>query len=123
MPPDRRHIRSLLVAVPIIYNSSMANYVAHYTKKIEGLERRAQKLRRMLGSGASEEKLLRAAEEVLAARVRVVRAKQALIRQTGDHEAEFARMRSAILALSAVTPEAVLAEFRKHLDRPALRTC
>jgi hypothetical protein len=90
----------------------MANYVAHYTKKQAILRRREETLRRFVERGVSEQPLIRAAEEVLAARIRALQARLATIPPTvGPDTTASARIAAKIEALRATPAETILAEF------------
>lgn len=92
----------------------MANYIVHYTKKFEIRNHKEQKLRRYLASGASEEKLLRMAADVLAARISALRMIRAKIVPTGGLEVkdQYDEIDKQISFLQASSPVAILAEFR-----------
>lgn len=94
----------------------MASYVAHHTKKLEMLEQKELKLKRLLKRGTSEEKLLEAALLVRDARVRVFKAKLATIPPKDDPQTarQLSSLRDKISRSSAISPDAVLAEFRRE---------
>ena len=60
----------------------MSNYIPHYTKKIEILEKRERTLRHAIKGNLSHEKTVRAVREVREAQFRVIKAKRAQIRPT-----------------------------------------
>ena len=57
----------------------MANYVAHYTKKLQTLARKKLALKRLLSGQWTEEEIAIAAEEVRESQIRVLEAKKAQI--------------------------------------------
>lgn len=57
----------------------MANYVAHYTKKLQTLARKRLDLKRLLSGKCTEEQVAIAAEEVRESQIRVLEAKKAQI--------------------------------------------
>jgi hypothetical protein len=58
---------------------NMANYVAHYTKKLQTLTRKKLDLKRLLSGQWTEEEVAIAAEEVRESQIRVLEAKKAQI--------------------------------------------
>ena len=57
----------------------MANYVAHYTKKLQTLARKKLCLKRLLGGRWTEEEVAIAAEEIRESQIRVLEAKKSQI--------------------------------------------
>jgi hypothetical protein len=84
------------------------------------LEKRAALLRTLLNQSASEYKLLKAAERVRHARIRVLRATigeiPSIIR-TPQHNRRIAKLGGKIESLLATTSMTILDEFRR-MDRP-----
>jgi hypothetical protein len=90
----------------------MSNYVPRHTKKRETRCRREEALTRLVERGVSGPKLIRAAEDVLAARVRELRARLATIPPAdGPGSARSARIAAEIEALRATPVEAILLDF------------
>jgi hypothetical protein len=90
----------------------MSNYLPHYTKKLEILERKQETLRRLIAQGAKADRLIAQAIEVRDARVRVLCAKRAKIVPSERNQDHHDRLTDKIGELQAVTPETILAEFR-----------
>jgi hypothetical protein len=91
----------------------MSSYIPHYTKKRQILRRKEQNLRRLIQRGAGKEKLFRAAEEVRAQRIRVLKAERATVPPMGGPQAHrFDAIDNKIEALLAMPLEAILAEFK-----------
>lgn len=57
----------------------MANYVAHYRKKLETLERKKAALKRLLSGQWTEEELAMAAQAIQESQIRALEAKKAQI--------------------------------------------
>jgi len=90
----------------------MSNYIPHYTKKRQVLARKEQALRRLILRGSTREKLIAAAEEVRASRMRMLKAERATIPPKGSPEFErMAAIDEKIQALSVTPVETILAEF------------
>ena len=85
----------------------MSNYLPRTQKKRERQERLENDLRRLIARGADADKLLAAAEDVRAARIRTVRA----LRQHCCFIGSTAHYDAAIAALQATPAAAILAEF------------
>lgn len=89
----------------------MASFVPYHGKKRDRLERLEERLRRLIGRGASEEKLLVAALAIRDCRIAVLRARQ---NQNPESDAQlraaFLELQNKIDALKALSAEAVLAE-------------
>ncbi len=92
----------------------MSNYLPRTQKKRERQERLETDLRRLITRGADAAKLTGAAEEVLAARIRTVRAERQHCWALGST----ARYDAEIAALQATTAESILAEFGVRMDGP-----
>jgi hypothetical protein len=88
----------------------MAGFGQDHGKKIEQLNKREQKLRRLIGRGAAQNKLLQAALEVRDGRICVLRARRNKAQLVLERESPQAE-RAAIEALRALSAEAVLAEY------------
>lgn len=85
----------------------MSNYLPRTQKKRERQARLENDLRRLIANGASDEKIVTAAEEVRAARIRTIKADRrhcCFIGSTARYDAEIA-------AIEAVGIEVILAEF------------
>jgi len=85
----------------------MSNYLPRTQKKRERKERLESDLRRLIAAEASRDKLVAAAEQVRAARIRTVRADRqhcCFIGSTARYDAEIA-------ALQATGADVILAEF------------
>jgi hypothetical protein len=94
----------------------MSNYIPHYTKKRKILRRKEEALHRLVWRGVSGPKLIRAAEEVRAARVRELQARQATIPPAdGPGAVRSAKIAAEIEALRATPVEAILEEFGVRL--------
>jgi hypothetical protein len=105
----------------------MSNYIPHYTKKREARRRREQALQRLVERGVGGAKLIQAAEEVRAARVRELLARLARIPPAdGRKSASFRKITADIEALRVMRVEAILEEFNvpPHLtsQQPAAST-
>lgn len=86
------------------------NYIPHYTKKKEILNRKEFYLEQFIRSNADEDKLVEAAEEVRDARIRVLNAKKSTIPPVGDDEL-YAEIDAKIEKASKVTVNDILEEF------------
>jgi hypothetical protein len=90
----------------------MSNYLPHYTKKRQTQSRKEETLRRLIKLGASEDKLIAAAEEVRAARIRTFRASLAKLPSGGRIvTVESAKIEFQIEVIMATSAHAILAEF------------
>jgi hypothetical protein len=90
----------------------MSNYVPHYTKKRAILKRKEDTLRRLINRGVNKQKLMRAAEEVRAARIRALQASLATLPPADRPDATASAWIAArIEALRATPTESILAEF------------
>jgi hypothetical protein len=90
----------------------MSNYVPHHTKKKERLANREDELLRAIHDGKSRDVLLRLAEEVRLARIRVLRAERAkLVPASKWHACNLAAFDSRLAVLAASTADAVLNEY------------
>lgn len=91
----------------------MTNSLPYKEKKRDRLKRLEKDLSRLMERGATDEKLLGAAEEIRDCRVRVLKAVQSQIPQMNAEERNrFLRLGEQIRLAAAVTPEQVLAEFQ-----------
>lgn len=86
----------------------LMNYIPHYTKKKQQLARRKAALVRLLNSDASVTKLLAAAEEVRAAKVRVLRAQRATLAPTDRNTEQFERVDARIAEVEQQTAAELL---------------
>jgi hypothetical protein len=92
----------------------MSNYIPWYGKKRERLARRENDLHRVLLRVGSEEEVTRAAEEVRAARIRVLKAERARVRPCGGpHATRFQEVDDAIRECLATPVDAIIAEYRR----------
>lgn len=94
----------------------MSNYIPHYTKKKQQLAHREEAIKRLLKSGAAKEKLLSAAQEIVDARVRVLRSQRATLPPSERNAEDFARIEGKILAAMQQMPEEVLSQFRREVE-------
>jgi predicted nucleic acid-binding Zn-ribbon protein len=79
------------------------------------LKKRTATLRTLLASGASEHKVLRAAEKVREAKIQVLRAtigQVPSVLRMNAHSRRLAKLNSQIETLRKTTPECLLAEFK-----------
>jgi len=88
----------------------MSNYIPHYTKKKQVLERREASLRRLVEANVSISKLTEAAEHVRQSRIRVLRAERATIVPEGDGTL-YDRIDARIQTLADTSVELILEEF------------
>jgi len=91
----------------------MAQYQFH-SKQSQLLSFKEDKLRRLIAGGATEKQLLRMAETVQVARIRIIRVLRSKLVPCGgqDLKARYAELDQKINDLLAATPEAILNEFR-----------
>ena len=87
------------------------NSITHYTKKRQILARKELALRRLASRHAREEKILKAAQEVRDARVRVLRALRATIVPKDDAKLHYRKIDQKIETIQRMSPVAILAEF------------
>ena len=92
-------------------NDGPMNYIPHYTKKKQQLARREAALQRLLSSDASITKLLAAAGEVRAARIRVLRAQRATLVPTDHNKEQFERLDVRISQAEKLTAAEVLHQY------------
>lgn len=90
---------------------TMTCYIANHQKKNEILARKEDAMTRLIERAASEEKLLKAAERIRDARVRVLRAKRALILPRGDFQDAFDAVDAKIAEVMALTPYQLLDDY------------
>ena len=94
----------------------MANYVVNHQKKRQILARRESDLLRALRRGESEEKVKSAAEEVRAARVRVLNMKRSLVPPCdGPHAAQLEAIDEEIRECLATPVDAIVKEFLRKV--------
>lgn len=93
----------------------MSNYLPRTAKKRERQERLENDLRRLIAKGADRERLIAAAEEVRAARVRTIRA----YRQHCWAIGSTARYDAMIAAIQATPLDTILDEFRLPPESPS----
>ena len=94
----------------------MANYVVNHQKKCRILARRESDLLRALQRGESEEKVKSAAEEVRAARVRVLNVRRSLVPPCdGPHAAELEAIDEEIRECLSTPVDAIVQEFLRNL--------
>jgi hypothetical protein len=93
----------------------MSNYVANHQKKRRILARRKRDLLRALQRGESEKKVKSAAEEVNAARVRVLNVERSRVPPSGRNAAEFDVIDDKIRECLATPVDAIVLEFRRKL--------
>jgi hypothetical protein len=89
----------------------MANYIAHYTKKLQICAKREEILRRIVKQGGSKEKIVEAVEELRAAWIRVLKARQANLVPDGSQASQFEEIDKEIQALLTLSLKAFLAEY------------
>jgi hypothetical protein len=95
----------------------MANHVANHQKKRRVLTRRESDLLRALRRGESEEKVKSAAEEVRAARVRVLNVRRSLVPLCDGPHAGLLRAFDEVIRECLSTPlDAIVQEFRRTLE-------
>jgi hypothetical protein len=93
----------------------MASFIPNHRKKLDRLKRLEADLRRLIARGVPEEKLLELAAEIRDCRIRVLRAKQNKNpERTPQERAAFVRIGDQIAAMRELSPEAVLAEYRRE---------
>ena len=97
----------------------MTNYVPHYSKKKQILARKEEALRRLISTCATSEKLLRAAEMVRDARVRVLLAQRATIRPIDDAQKLYDQIDDRILIIEATSLDSILSDFGYTYDGPS----
>jgi hypothetical protein len=94
----------------------MSNYLPRHLKKIEALGRRERDLLRVLRRNGGEEEILRAAEEVRAARGRILKVKRSRICPTGSSFAgTYDAINEEIALYESTAVAAIVAEFRLWL--------
>ena len=93
------------------------NYIPHHTKKKQILARKELVLKRLIVQEASPEKLLAAAQEIINARIRVLRAKRAKKVQRGDADRLYAKIDSQIGELRLTPANVILAEYGFPVDK------
>lgn len=94
----------------------MTNYIPHYTKKIRILSRRREALRRLIRADASSQKLVRCAEQVREAQIRVIRARRAMIAPKDDAKEYFNKMDDMIRQIQQTPTNAILKEHGYNAD-------
>jgi hypothetical protein len=106
--------RGEMDAHSVAYGGEMTSYVANHQKKIRICQEREDNLRRLIANGRDEAKLLKAAEIVRDARIRVLQAKKAQIspEDTPERAVRIARIDKELETARATTPNSILAEFR-----------
>jgi hypothetical protein len=90
----------------------MTSYVANHQKKLRALGRRELDLLRALQRGESKAKVLEAAEEVRAARVRVLCLQHSLIEPCEKSEYRLRQKEQEIRLCQATPLSDIVAEFR-----------
>jgi hypothetical protein len=95
----------------------MSNYVPWYGKKREGFRRREQDLVRLLCRGGGPEAIVRAAEEIRAARIRALRSERSRIPPCGrdNYDERTRRFDEQIEHWSSLAVEAIVAEYRRRM--------
>jgi hypothetical protein len=89
----------------------VSNYLPHYTKKRQSLQRKELALRRLIDRGADSIKLAFSALEVREARVQVLRARLATVPPRCDEYGELIAQLQAKIGAERVDPGDVLREF------------
>ncbi len=89
----------------------MSNYIPHYTKKLKAKSKCELALTRGIQGGVPLGKLIVAAQLVLEARVRVLKARRALIPPTSKYQDAFSAIDESIEETLRTGPEALLREF------------
>lgn len=93
----------------------MTSYLANHQKKRRALARRELDLLRALTRGVRESKVLEAAEDVRAARARVLSVEHSLIAPCEQNASRLRRKEEEIRACEAVSVSDIIAEFRARL--------
>jgi hypothetical protein len=95
----------------------MSNYVPWYGKKREGLRYREEKLLRVLRRGQGRDAVERAAEEVLAARIRALMSDRARIPpcDRDDNAQRLQLLDEEIARCSSLAVEEIVDEYRRRL--------
>ena len=94
----------------------MTSYVANHQKKLRALARRElDLLRAPLRRGERESKVLETAEEVRAARVRVLLVQHSLIAPCEQYESRLRRMEEEVRSCRATPISEIVAEFKARL--------
>jgi hypothetical protein len=102
----------------------MPCYIANHQKKRRILARRESDLLRAFQRGESEEKVKRAAEEIRAARVRVLNVERSRIRPCdGPHAARFEIIDNQIQECLSMPVDATIREYRRKLPVGASAGC
>ena len=94
----------------------MTSYVANHQKKLRSLARREIDLLHALQRGKSDSDLLAAAEEVRAARVRVLQVQYSRISPCEENEYRLKEMQEQIGLCQATPIGDIIAEFRARLE-------
>ena len=95
--------------------AAMPCYIANHRKKRRILARRETDLIRALQRGESEEKVKLAAEEVKAARLRVLNVERSRVPPSGLNAARFEMIDAEIRECLSVPVDAIVQEFRRRL--------
>jgi hypothetical protein len=98
----------------------MSNYVPWYGKKREGFRRREQDLLRLLRRGEGPVAVVRAAEQVRAARIRALKSDRSRIPpcRRDDYDERSRYFDEEIARWSSLAVEEIVAQYRRRL-RPA----
>jgi hypothetical protein len=95
----------------------MSNYVPYNRKKKEILARREQELLHALGQAASRQDLIRAAEDVRAAQLRVLAAERATVPPCEKHAKRLAPIDAESRRWANMPVEVIVAEYRSKLPK------
>jgi hypothetical protein len=95
----------------------MTCYVANHQKKLRALARRELDLLRTLQRGKDDSEVLASAEEVRAARVRVLQVQHSRISPCERNERLLKELREQIRLCQATPISDIVAEFRARLQR------
>jgi hypothetical protein len=95
----------------------MASYVPWHGKKRWILASRESDLLRLLQRGGSDARVRQAADEVKAARIRVLKVERSRIPQSGLHDARLEEIDRRICECLSVPVEAIILEFRSRAEK------
>jgi hypothetical protein len=100
----------------------MTSYIANHQKKLRALARRELDLLRALRRGDREAKVLEAAEEVRAARVRVLFVQHSLLAPCEQYASRLRQKEEEIRSCRGTPLSAIVAEFKARLALEGKRT-
>lgn len=96
----------------------MSNYIPHYTKKLKTLSKRERTLTRGIQRNVPFGKLIVAAKLILDARVRVLKARRALLGPTSKYQDAFSAIDESNEETLRPSPETLLKEFGYSFGDP-----